>query len=32
MQAVGEEVQSEIDLLLHPMTCYSSAERFPSSF
>lgn len=31
MQA-EEEFQSEIDLLLHPMSCYSSDERYPSSF
>ena len=31
MQA-KEEYQSEIDLLLHPMSSYSSDERYPSSF
>ncbi len=32
MQAQEEEFQSQIDLLLHPLSCYSSDERYPSSF
>ncbi|CAL5228930.1 g12159 [Coccomyxa viridis] len=30
--AQEEEFQSQIDLLLHPLSCYSSDERYPSSF